>query len=108
MSKEPEAFLAHWPEGLETNTQYKVLCDDKGRNGTTWLNVMVANDGDLHVGCYEQEEPDDPASICPSIRVRTRNGGGSNWRTRQALLWLADAIRRDNAENKACGRKVAQ
>lgn len=108
MSKqEPAAFRPHWPEGLQQNEIYKVLCDDKGRNGTVWLSVFVAEDGDCHVGCFEREEPDDPASICPSIRIRTSVGGGCNRRTRQALLWLADAIRRDNEENAALGRKVA-
>lgn len=100
-TKEPSAFKPHWPEGVQQNTLYEVLCDDKGRNGTVWMRVLVANDGDVHVSMFDQEDParDEPSQF-PSIRVRTVAGGGRNARTRQALLWLADAIRRDNEENR--------
>ncbi len=106
--KEPAAFRPTWPNGLNENTAYTVLCDDKGHNGDVWLRVFIARDGDCHVSCYERESVDDCASTLPSVRVRTGIGGGCNRRTRQALLWLADAIRRDNEENAALGRQVAQ
>jgi len=102
--KEPSAFKSQWPEGVEANTSYEVRCDDKGRDGGCWLRVFIAEDGDAHVTMQDWEnileEGSSPNPI-PSIRVRTYHGGGRNLRTRQALLWLADAIRRDNEENES-------
>jgi hypothetical protein len=98
-NREPQAFKPHWPEGLDDVTIYQVSCDDKGRNGGSWLRVFVALDGDVHVSMQDWEEiPEGEPSPHPSIRVRTCVGGGQNRRTRQALLWLADAIRRDQIE----------
>jgi hypothetical protein len=97
--KEPIAFKPTWPEGVKELEFYRVPCDDKGRNGQTWLQVMVAQDGDIHVSMQEWEDaPHGMPSQCPSIRIRTYGGGGCHSRTRQALLWLADAIRRDSEE----------
>ncbi len=96
--KSDKIFKPHWPKDLKPVTFYKVACDDKGGDGTCWLKVMVANDGDVHVSMFEQEVDEDPIPL-PSIRVRTFSGGGRNQRTRQALLWLAEAIRLDNNEN---------
>lgn len=102
-TKEPSAFKENWPEGVEIGEFYKIACDDKGRDGGSWMTVFIAEDGDVHIGMQEWEEiKSDPMSRPnphPSIRIRTLCGGGRNSRTRQALLWLADAIRRDNAEN---------
>jgi len=101
--KEPKAFDPMWPEGLQSGTAYQVLCDDKGRQGGSWLNVYISCDGDAHVAMQDweniKEDPDSRPDPFPSIRVRTLVGGGRNHRTHQALLWLADAIRRDNEEN---------
>ena len=96
---EPEALQPQWPEGLETNTQYMVLCDDKGRNGGSWLKVVISCDGDTHVIMQDWENiPEGRPDPTPTIRIRSLEGGGQSLRTRQALLWLADAIRRDNEE----------
>lgn len=99
MPKEPAALKPHWPEGVEQGVFYEVQCDDKGRRCGSWLKVLVASDGDVHVSMQEWEDiPDGEPTPFPSIRVRTLAGGGQNTRTRQALLWLADAIRRDGLE----------
>lgn len=99
-SKEPKVFSPVWPDGLGTSIHYEVLCDDKGRNRGSWLRVMIAGDGDVHVSMQDWEDlPEGSPTPFPSIRIRTMAGGGRNTRTRQALLWLADAIRRDNEEN---------
>ena len=100
---EPKVFDPKWPEGLIGETTYGVLCDDKGRDGGSWLRVYVATDGDVHVALQDWEDiktPDSQPTPFPHIRVRTFAGGGRSHRTHQALLWLADAIRRDNEENK--------
>ena len=97
--REPKVFEPQWPEGLEQNVAYQVLCDDKGRNGRTWMKVFIANDSDVHAVMQEWEDGHEHPISIPSIRVRTFAGGGQNHRTRQALLWLADAIRRDNEEH---------
>lgn len=94
-------FQPHWPEGLASREFYKVPCDDKGARGGSWLQVMVAGDGDVHVSMQDWEDvPEGQPSPFPSIRVRTFAGGGRNSRTHQALLWLAEAIRLDNEENR--------
>ena len=81
--KEPAAFNSQWPEGLEQCVQYQVLCDDKGRNGGSWLSVFVAPDGDVHVSMQDWEEvPEGEPSPIPTIRVRGFSGGGRNDRTR--------------------------
>lgn len=98
---EPCVFDPCFPDGIE-QTSYKIFCDDKGRNRSCWLAVNIAHDGDVHVIMQDWEdiaEPGSKPSPIPSIRIRTHGGGGRNHRTRQALLWLADAIRRDNLEN---------
>lgn len=102
--KEPSVFNPHWPEGVQPKTFYEVACDDKGRNGGSWLKVMVAQDGDVHVCMQDWEDiPEGQPSPFPSIRVRTWAGGGHNRRTRQSLLWLCDAIRRDHEEARVAG-----
>lgn len=95
------ALNAHWPEKLEIGKFYRFLCDDKGANGSTYFQLLVAEDGDVHVSMQEWEDPRVPESRpdpFPSVRCRTFAGGGRCPRTRQALLWLAEAIRRDNEE----------
>ena len=101
-NKEPSAFKPQWPDGLVQGQIYRVMCDDKGRDGGTWVQVLVANDGDCHISMQDWEEiktHGTKPSQFPDVRIRTHAGGGKNHRTRQALLWLADAIRRDNEEN---------
>lgn len=94
-----DPFRPRWPDGLQACEFYEVPCDDKGRNGGTWLRVMVANDGDVHVSMQEWETiPTGMPKPVPSIRIRTLAGGGRHGRTRQALLWLAKAIELDNAD----------
>lgn len=99
--KTEAVFAPHWPKGIEANTLYRIPCDDKGRNGGSWLQLFVANDGDVHVSMQDWEEIGEEGSRpdpFPSIRIRTLPGGGRSLRTRQALLWLAEAIRLDNEE----------
>ncbi|USV41119.1 hypothetical protein [Xanthomonas phage BUDD] len=96
-----EPFIAHWPEGLEQEQIYQLNCDDKGRSGANWLKVYTAGDGDVHLIMQDWEEyPEFQPEFMPSLRCRTYIGGGRNWRTHQALLWLAQAIRLDNIENR--------
>lgn len=98
--KDKGVFEPHWPKGLKLNTSYKITCDDKGRKGASWLKVMVAEDGDVHVQMQDWEDlPDGEPSPFPSIRIRTLSGGGRNPNVRQALLWLAEAIRLDCGED---------
>ncbi len=98
---EQSVFEPAWPSKLKMSETYRVMCDDKGRNEGSWLSIFVANDGDVHVQMQDWEEvPKGSPSPFPSIRVRTYAGGGKNHRTRQALLWLAEAMRLDGEENK--------
>ena len=92
-----EVHVDRWPECIKQGGEYKVPCDDKGRNGGAWLSVYVAVDGDVHVSMQDWEEiPGGKPDPFPSIRVRTMCGGGRNIRTRQALLNLAEAIQLDS------------
>lgn len=106
--KEPEVFEAVWPAGLKARTAYRIPCDDKGRDGGSWIQVIVADDGDVHVSAQEWEDikkDGTKPSPFPSVRIRTWSGGGRSRRTRQALLWLAKAIELDNEENGRGGEK---
>lgn len=98
--REAIVFAPHYPPTLKVMTHYRTPCDDKGREGMTWFGVMVSRDGDVHVSAQEREHLDDEPSPFPSIRVRTGMGGGRNWRTRQALLWLARAMQLDAEEQR--------
>ena len=94
-------FSPEWPKDLKSNTAYRVLCDDKGRKESSWLQVFVAEDGDVHVSMQDWEQcPRGEPSPFPSIRIRTLAGGGRNANVRQALLWLAEAIRIDCGERQ--------
>jgi hypothetical protein len=100
-SVESVVLRPHWPEGLKPLKFYEFQCDDKGRDGGSWLRVFVANDGDVHVAMQEWEDIKEKGSHpdpFPSVRCRTLGGGGRHLRTRQALLWLARAIQLDNEE----------
>jgi len=101
---ESVVFAPHWPEGVEPVTFYEFPCDDNGRKGGSWLRVMIAQDGDAHVSMCDWEDIGEEGthpSPFPSVRCRTGTGGGRHRRTRQALLWLAQAIRLDNEELKS-------
>lgn len=79
---------AYWPSSLATQTCYWRRQDDTDGDTGSKQNLSLAfgNDGDAWV-------------ILPgftSLRFRTFFGGGSSLRTRNALLVLAEAIRRDN------------
>ena len=61
--------------------------------------MLIDDQGDVYVSMQDWEEvPEGHPSPFPSVRIRTLAGGGRNTRTRQALLWLADAIRRDSEQ----------
>lgn len=96
---DPDAvFRPYWPQSLKSEEGFRIFCDDKGRNKGTWLDVFLANDGDVHVSMQDWEDvPNGEPSPFPSLRVRSLSGGGRNLRTRQALLWLAEAMRLDAA-----------
>lgn len=97
---EKEFHIDRWPPDLESSKVYQVLCDDKGRKGGSWLKVIVAEDGDVYVSMQDWENiPDDAPTAFPSIRIRTFAGGGRNYRTRQALLNLAEAIMLDGNDS---------
>ena len=99
--KSNRVFSPAWPDGLQSGEAYELKCDDKGRNGGSWLRVVVALDGDVHLVMQDWEEfPDGEPSPIPSLRCRTYFGGGRNARSHQALLWLAQAIRLDAAERE--------
>ncbi len=96
----PFPIPVSWPDGLVANTHYQVPCDDTGRNGGSWLRMLVANDGDCFPSMQQWEEiPGSKPSPFPAIRIRTLAGGGRNARTRTALLWLAQAMRLDAQES---------
>lgn len=99
---------SQWPDGLEAGTFYEVACDDRGRNGGTWLRVFISPaDGDAHVMAQNWEDmPEGEPDPNVQIRLRTRAGGGRASRTRQALLWLAEAIRLDASDDCPTTRRL--
>lgn len=100
--EEEEVYDPHWPMGLDKDEAYVLPCDDKGRNGGSWLRVVIANDGDVHLVMQDWEDPTEgQPSPVPTLRCRTLQGGGHHTRTHQALLWLARAIQLDNEDIEA-------
>jgi hypothetical protein len=101
---EAQMFAAGWPEGLNIDGYVEVSCDDAGPNDSTWLRVMVAPDGDVHLAMQKWEDIRDAQTEpnpFPTMRVRTMAGGGRNLRTRLMLLWLMRAMQLDAADRKA-------
>lgn len=100
-----------WPEGLKHNETYELPCDDKGRDGGSWLRVVIAEDGDVWLCMQDWEdirqEHSAPNPI-PSLRCRTYFGGGRHGRTHAALLQLANAIRLDTAATPNPGAQHGQ
>lgn len=75
-----------WLPSLATNVAYSRVHDDCDGDPSEILEIAVAVDGDVHILL--------PQGV--SLRFRTWAGGGLSLRTRNALLVLAEAIRRDN------------
>lgn len=81
---------AYWPQTLEANRMYHRRHDDTDgkRDPSQDLQVAIRPDGDVVVATGYGE----------FLRFRTWAGGGLSLRTRNALLVLAEAIRRDTEE----------
>lgn len=88
-----------FPETLVTRTCYERTQDDcdgnplKGR-----ISVIIDEQGDVWFEAIDIETHSQA-----SLRFRTYMGGGMSLRTRQALLFLCEAIRLDNEE---CPQRV--
>ncbi len=80
---------AYWPSTLAPRVAYMRRHDDTdGKTDASQdLCVVFGPDGDAWVNVG-----------IDSLRFRTWAGGGMSLRTRNALLVLAEAIRRDNEE----------
>ncbi len=85
---------AYWPRSLATMRTYTRRQDDTDGETTAKhdLDVTIGIDGDMWVQAPRL------------LRFRTGAGGGGSLRVRNALLVLAEAIRRDNEE---CPQKVS-
>jgi hypothetical protein len=81
---------SYWPQTIDTRVSYSRRHDDTdGKTGPDQdIEVTVGVDGDAWILLPGM----------PSLRFRTWAGGGNSLRVRNALLVLAEAIRRDNAE----------
>lgn len=81
----------HFPKSLGTGEQHQRFEDDSPDG---WIAVTIGNDSDCHLTVLDVQR-----QCMASARFRTYFGGGRSTRTRQALLWLAEAIRQDNLES---------
>jgi hypothetical protein len=81
---------SYWPQTIDTGISYSRRHDDTdGKTGPDQeIEITLGPDGDAWVLLANMS----------SLRFRTWAGGGSSLRVRNALLVLAEAIRRDNAE----------
>lgn len=95
-----DIFEGKWPEGLKAGETYVFKCDDEERGREDrQFSVMISDvDSDVYLMAHDINLNCDHANPFPGIRCRTGIGGGKHYRTRQALLWLAQAIRLDNEE----------
>lgn len=91
-----DVFRPRWPEGLKEGETYHLPCDDV-RQAHLAITIMG---GDAFVHVYEPKDEDHPegGGYEASIRIRNWFGGGRSLRSHQALLWLAEAIRRDQED----------
>ena len=93
MSKAIDHLLegGYWPQTLDTSYAYTRRHDDTdGEFGVDHeLTIAFGPEGDAWVVL--------PQSL-KSLRFRASSGGGKSLRVRNALLVLAEAIRRDNEE----------
>lgn len=82
-----------WIQTLKTESVYQRMEDDT----SGFINVCIGKDGDSWITVMNEI---DPKQSSFSFRFRTPLiGGGESPRVRNALLILAEAIRRDNAEH---------
>lgn len=81
---------AYWPTSLSARETYRRRHDDNDGDlsSSQDLKVTVGADGDVWTSARDSD----------SLRFRTWAGGGASPRVRNALLVLAEAIRRDNAD----------
>ena len=81
---------AYWPPCLETRKPYCRRHDDTDGDLSVAqeISVTIGPDGDVWVA----------ARGTPAMRFRMYAGGGESLRVRNALLVLAEAIRRDNED----------
>lgn len=82
---------AYFPATLQSGVLYQRVHDDCDGDTLQTLGVAIAPDSDVHVVLPISRDVD-------SLRFRTYFGGGMSLRVRNALLVLAEAIRRDNEE----------
>jgi hypothetical protein len=83
-----------WPDTLRTGEFYQRYEDDSPLGN---ISVVVGGDGDAHLSVIQELDPNDRHL---SMRFRMpMTGGGQSPRVRNALLFLAEAIRLDNLEN---------
>lgn len=86
MKQTDEVLKPRWPEGLEVVKRYCVSCDDEGDKAV--LCVVLGGDGDAHV------------SVSGPDGFGTGQGGGRHPKVRQALLWLAQAIKEECGDER--------
>ncbi len=83
-----------WPKHLETLTTYATSrYEDDSHTGM--LCVTMSPDSDAWIEVVSVPDRDE---LKLSMRFRTYFGGGQSHRVRNALLILAEAMRRDNEE----------
>ena len=91
-----QVFQPHWPESVSQGRVYNLDLTEFGDDERN-LRIFFNEDGDAYLSLKERQLGNPPETH-PSICVRSVRGGGQHLRTRQALLWLAEAIRLDNEE----------
>lgn len=95
MNTDRFAFLEEvfWPDTLKPMTVYLRYEDD---SPTGSISVVIGDDGDAHITVFSKPDRNE---LRFGMRFRMEmTGGGQSPRVRNALLALAEAIRRDNEE----------
>jgi hypothetical protein len=80
---------SYWPDSISTNTTYVRRQDDTDGERSSEHDLVV------HIGCDGDAWVRAGGSL-RTLRFRNCFGGGWSVRVRNALLVLAEAIRRDN------------
>lgn len=87
---------AYWPGTLVSRTAYVRVQDDCDGDLSQCLSVGFSQDGDAWIQTHGPM----------TLRFRSLGGGGMSLRVRNALLVLAEAIRRDNEDRPQEGMKA--
>ena len=93
----------HPMDGLEKGKRYKRV-EDMSNNG--FVSLLIEDDGDVIITVMEPGKPPFDGGMVSAQFCTVGHGGGRSPNTRNALLALCHAIKRDNEERAIAPEKA--